>query len=1285
MFLPVKNFTFATKGGGYFLHLALLLCIALATNLVGSKSQAQTHTFHAGFLTGTTITPQVKGQTQRRSVIIAFSEEVILTVTNEHPSVVDLRYRSRVGTPVNMTITTLDRPPDFQSGSFDFYADADSDDIVDADENYEIVFAWRRPGSTSNTASVTLTGTVIDDDSASADYTLNPASTLASITEGGSTTFTAVLDAQPASDVVLTLTHPTQVSLGLTSLTFTTSDWNTVQTVSVSGVNNDIIGNLDYTITVAVDSGPGGYGTLANKELTGTVTDNDAASADFTLSPTSTLTSITEGGSTTFTAVLAAQPVSDVVLTLTHPTQVSLDLSSLTFTTSNWNAVQTVSVSGVNNALIDGSRNYTITVAVSSGPGGYGTGTLANKELTGTITDDDAANANFTLNPTPTLANITEGESTTFTAVLAAQPASDVVLTLTHPTQVSLDLSSFTFTTSNWNAVQTVNVAGVNNAIIGDQDYTITVAVDSGPGGYGTLANKELTGIVTDDDAASADFTLSPTQTLVSITEGGSTTFTAVLAAQPVSDVVLTLTHPTQVSLDLSSLTFTTSNWNAVQTVSVSGVDNAIIGDQDYTITVAVSSGPGGYGPGMLANKELTGTVTDDDAANAGFTLSPTSALTSITEGGSTTFTAVLAAQPVSDVVLTLTHPTQVSLDLSSLTFTTSNWNAVQTVSVSGVDNAIIGDQDYIITVAVSSGPGGYGTLANKELTGTVTDDGDTAGITFSTGTTLPALSRDETITFTTVLTAQPNSNVVLTLTSSTTVVATVGPALLTFTNSDSNWNTAQTITITAEENAAEEITSYTITVAVVDASSDDNFDRVSETLVGEVSYGITEAGEVQSKSAVAVADTFGAAQIATDLISARIQQPPSGTGLQARLAGNQLLGLDIPARPSLKVSHDPWDWNPEDQTSWSNDFASLISGTDFVLPLSASADGTSQAELWAAIGHTNLKGDPTIDNVKVDYDGEATGIHVGIGRQQQTGLNYGLAVGSTKVELDLTGDDVTKIERDLLSFHPYIGWSLAEGTNAWLIAGIGDGDYDLELANGTQENTEASMLMLGGGLQRAWEVNSYEFAARLEGMNTRSEIEDTDTLAGSKGSAWQLRAELEVGRSYRPETGGQVQPYATFGYRRDGGDIGSSGAGEFGLGLRSQLNNAWSIDVKSRFQVTDAEHERRSYQGYLKYDHGFDQRGLLFSVSHSYDYEIKQEDDLSSLTNEYEGRIGYGWGRTLFQQRGIVGIHLKSSSGNDNSGLVLGLGFEAPSLQLGLDGSNDEVKVHLNYINIEY
>ena len=50
--------------------------------------------------------------------------------------------------------------------------------------------------------------------------------------------------------------------------------------------------------------------------------------------------------------------------------------------------------------------------------------------------------------------------------------------------------------------------------------------------------------------------------------------------------------------------------------------------------------------------------------------------------------------------------------------------------------------------------------------------------------------------TFDVVLTAEPISNVVLTVTSSTTDEATVSPATLTFT--PANWDSAQTVTVTA-------------------------------------------------------------------------------------------------------------------------------------------------------------------------------------------------------------------------------------------------------------------------------------------------------------------------------------------------------------------------------------------------------------------------------------------------------------------------------------------------------
>ena len=79
------------------------------------------------------------------------------------------------------------------------------------------------------------------------------------VTEAGSTdTFTVVLDAEPDSDVVIDLSTPdaTEATVSLTSLTFTPTNWNTPQTVTVTGVNDDIIdGDISSTITLAINAG----------------------------------------------------------------------------------------------------------------------------------------------------------------------------------------------------------------------------------------------------------------------------------------------------------------------------------------------------------------------------------------------------------------------------------------------------------------------------------------------------------------------------------------------------------------------------------------------------------------------------------------------------------------------------------------------------------------------------------------------------------------------------------------------------------------------------------------------------------------------------------------------------------------------------------------------------------------------------------------------------------------------------------------------------------------------
>ena len=83
------------------------------------------------------------------------------------------------------------------------------------------------------------------------------------------------------------------------------------------------------------------------------------------------------------------------------------------------------------------------------------------------------------------------------------------------------------------------------------------------------------------------------------------------------------------------------------------------------------------------------------------------------------------------------------------------------------------------------------------------------------------------TAAFTVLLTAQPVTNVVLTVTSGDTGEAAVGPAVLTFTPAD--WNSAQTVTLTGVDDLdrdGDQIT--TVTVAVDAGQSDDRFDAVA-------------------------------------------------------------------------------------------------------------------------------------------------------------------------------------------------------------------------------------------------------------------------------------------------------------------------------------------------------------------------------------------------------------------------------------------------------------------------
>ena len=205
-------------------------------------------------------------------------------------------------------------------------------------------------------------GTINNDDFAG--FTVNPTSGLTTTESGGTATFTIVLNTLPTADVVISLgsSNTNEGTVSPASLTFKSTDWNSPQTVTITGVDDSSIdGNAPYTIqTGAAASADLNYNDLAVADVSVTNSDNDTAG--ITVSPTSGLTTTEAGGTATFTVVLNTQPTADVIISLTSSdtSEGTVSPASLTFTPANWNTPQTVTITAVDDALVDGDISYTI-------------------------------------------------------------------------------------------------------------------------------------------------------------------------------------------------------------------------------------------------------------------------------------------------------------------------------------------------------------------------------------------------------------------------------------------------------------------------------------------------------------------------------------------------------------------------------------------------------------------------------------------------------------------------------------------------------------------------------------------------------------------------------------------------------------------------------------------------------------------------------------------------------------------------------------------------------------
>ena len=412
--------------------------------------------------------------------------------------------------------------------------------------------------------------------------------TMATSESGTQAAFSVVLQTEPTAAVTIAVASSDvgEATVSTPQLVFTPTDWDTPQTVVVTGVNDPIMdGDQPFTITLApAISGDPLYQGFDPDDVAGVNHDNDQVGVSVT--PAAITTSEAGPGAATFSVVLQAQPVSPVTINIasSDTSEGTVSGSSVVFTAADWNQPRTITVTGVDDTIADGNVAYAILLTVSSSDPNWAA--VDPPDVAATNLDDDIAG--FTVIPTSGLIVTEFIDTDSFTIALNTQPLANVTVTMTSSdtTEGNVMPNSVTFTPANWNIAQTVTVRGVNdNLADGNVAFTIiTGAATSTDPAYAGLNPPDVSVVNIDNDTPQVYVRTRP---LLAISENGTTaTFRIGLTTQPSANVTCTLfsTDTTEGAVSPSNIVFTATNWNA-RVVTVLGLDDAIVdGDISFSI-----------------------------------------------------------------------------------------------------------------------------------------------------------------------------------------------------------------------------------------------------------------------------------------------------------------------------------------------------------------------------------------------------------------------------------------------------------------------------------------------------------------------------------------------------------------------------------------------------------------------------------------------------------------------------------------------------------------------------
>ena len=379
-----------------------------------------------------------------------------------------------------------------------------------------------------------------------------------------------------------TATAPSDYLAALAGSSSIAAGGATGTTTLTATINGDAVveANETFFVNLTVPANA----TISDNQGVATINHDDTAGIVLTQSLGST--DVTEGGATdSYTLVLTSQPTSNASIALNPGTQVTVATSPVVFTTANWNIAQTVTVTAVDDAAVEGPHTGTISHVVTSADASYNSFVLAN--VVANITDNDL--------PSLAINDVSISEGNAGTQVL------NFTVTRTGATPFAV---GFNYASAD------------NSATTADSDYvaaTGTGSIPSGGATGSTTVSVTINGDLTFENNESFFVNLTaPTNALIS-------------DAQGVGTITNDETAPTLAINDVSLVEGNSGTQNMVFTVTRTGV-TALPASFTATASDVTATAPSDYlaaiaGTTTIPAGGATGTTTLSVTINGDLTI----------------------------------------------------------------------------------------------------------------------------------------------------------------------------------------------------------------------------------------------------------------------------------------------------------------------------------------------------------------------------------------------------------------------------------------------------------------------------------------------------------------------------------------------------------------------------------------------------------------------------------------------------------------------------------------